>query len=297
MKRIVPMVAFALAVMPAASQTPAQKPSFEVASIKLNTSGDDRVSVDAAMGRFAATNVSLRILVRYAYDRRLPEDEMRRAAFLFSSTAALQIIGGPGWMNNDRFDIEAKPPQDHPVTQVQMQSMMQALLEDRFQLKTHREMREVPTYNLTIVKEGKMKVSGESLPASVTAQGEKLPPMPRGRISTFVIGKPRRPLVMTMFGNAIPISTLIPQLESAAGRPITDKTNLKELYDVLLQFSPEQSANSLAPPDATQTSPPSDPSGPSIFTAIQQELGLRLEPSKGSVEVLVIDSVQRPSEN
>src|SRR5262249_18462051 len=154
-------------------------------------------------------------------------------------TSALQIIGGPGWMVNDRFDIEAKPPQDHPVTQTEMQSMMQALLEDRFQLKTHREMREVPTYNLIVVKEGKTKVStGESQPASLTAQDEKLPQMPRGKISTFVIGKPSRPLVMTMYGNAIPISTLIPQLESAAGRPITDKTNLKELYDVLLQFSP-----------------------------------------------------------
>jgi uncharacterized protein (TIGR03435 family) len=229
----------------------------------------------------------------------LPEDEMRRGAALFSATSAIQIIGGPGWITSDRFDVEAKPAGDHPIAQSEMQLMLQALLEDRFHLKAHYEMREVPTYNLVVAKEGKMRASSdENPPPSTTLQGEKLPPLPRGRISTFVIGRPTPPLVMTMYGHAIPISALATTLESSAGRPITDKTNLSGLFDVLLQFSPQQQSG-LSAADGTQgtVSPVSDPSGPSIFTAIQQELGLKLESSKGPVEVLVIDSVSRPTEN
>jgi uncharacterized protein (TIGR03435 family) len=168
--------------------------------------------------------------------------------------------------------------------------MMQALLEDRFQLKVHREMREVTTYKLIVVKEGRMKVSsGDNSLSATTSQGERLPSLPRGRFWSGVIGKPSTPLVMTTYGNAIPVSKLISSLESWAGRPIKDQTNLNGLHDVLFQFSPQQ-------PDTSQV-PAADPSGPSIFTAIQQELGLKLESSKGTIEVLVIDSVQRPSQN
>jgi uncharacterized protein (TIGR03435 family) len=175
-----------------------------------------------------------------------------------------------------------------------MQRMLQSLLEDRFQLKAHYDTREVPTYDLVVVKEGKLQASStDKAPPSTTPQGEKLPPMPRGVISTFVIGQPRLPLVETVYGQAIPISALASSMESWAGRPVRDKTNLTGSFDVVFQFSPRQ-------PSATvveQGAPPSDPSGPSIFTAIQQELGLKLESSKGPVEVLVIDSVSKPSEN
>jgi uncharacterized protein (TIGR03435 family) len=144
MKPLVLMLLIAMAAMPAPSQTPAQKPKFEVARIKANTSGDNRISVEAGKGRFAATNVSLRTLVRYAFDPDLPEDGVRRAAALFNGTSSIQVIGGPNWIGTERFDIDAKPSPDHPVAQREMQLMMQSLMEDRFQLKVHREMREVP---------------------------------------------------------------------------------------------------------------------------------------------------------
>jgi uncharacterized protein (TIGR03435 family) len=272
----------------------AQTPAFEVASIKLNTSSAPMMGVDADRGRFVATNVPLTILLRYAFDTRLPQDGLLRGQFLFSSPTALQVIGGPTWITKDRFDIEAKPSEDHLIAQPEMQLMLQSLLEDRFQLKVHREMREVPTYDLVVAKEGKLQASSDDkAPPSTTPQGEKLPPLARGKISTFAIGQPKLPLVHTMYGHAIPISALAITLASWAGRPVTDKTNLNGVFDLVLQFSAPQPTSTVV----GQDSPPTDPPGPSIFTTIQQELGLKLESSRGPVEVLVIDSVQRPTEN
>jgi uncharacterized protein (TIGR03435 family) len=113
------------------------------------------------------------------------------------------------------------------------------------------------------------------------------------------MGKPDpSALVFTMYGLAVPMSALTTELESWSHRPVTDKTNLKGSFDVLLRFSPEAS-RATAPPVGAQPDTPAapDPPGPSIFTAIQEDLGLKLESSKGQTEVLVIDSVQRPTEN
>jgi uncharacterized protein (TIGR03435 family) len=252
------MVVIAVAGMAAAQSS---RPQFEVASVKPNTSGDNRMSVDAAKGRFSATNVSLRNLLRYAYDPHLPEDEMRRATALFSATSAIQIIGGPSWIGNDRFDVEAKPGGDHPIAQGEMQLMLQSLLEDRFQLKAHYEMREVPTYNLVVAKEGKLKVSSDKNPAS----GKPMPPLPLGRAT--VLGRPTASgMAMTFYGRAITISTLVTSLESWAGKRITDKTNFKGTFDVLLEFSPQQSTATVVEQGVTPS--PADPSGPSLFTVI-----------------------------
>ena len=144
--RVVSSAIFAMLAASAFSQTPA-KLSFEVASIKPNMSAPAGVFVDATKARFLATNASTILLLRYAFEPNLPEDALRRGAILFSNTSGLQIIGGPGWIRTDHFDVEAKPPGD-PASQAEMQMMVQSLLEDRFQLKTHREMREVPTYDL-----------------------------------------------------------------------------------------------------------------------------------------------------
>ena len=211
---------------------------------------------------------------------------MRRAAILFSSTSGIQLTGGPGWINNDRFDIEAKPASGKAVSQAEMQLMMQSLLEDRFQLKAHRETREVPTFDLVVVKPAKLRSSVEGSPPI-----PGMPPQPRGMLRTFTLGRPTSAaaLVQTMYGNGVSISNLAMQLESWAGRPVTDKTNLTGLFDIRLEFSIAASRPT--------TDSASDPPGPSIFTAIQQELGLKLESAKGPIEVLVIDSVQKPSEN
>jgi len=280
----------------------AQKPAFEVASIKLAAppqvgGPSGQLSLDSAKGRFVVKNMPVTMLLRYAFDSSLPEDEMLRAGVLFSRSSGIQVIGGPGWINSERFDIEAKPPQDHKVSQAEMQLMVQSLLEDRFALKAHREGREVPTYDLIVVKQGKMRLAPDESP-SATAQGARAcRPLPPGRLSVFGAPGPSG-IVMTMCGKAVSVSTFLTTLQSWAGRPVADKTNFKGLFDVLFQFSPEQGA-SLTTADGTPGGTPlsSDPSGPSIFTAIEQELGLKLESSKGTVEVLVIDSVQKPSEN
>jgi uncharacterized protein (TIGR03435 family) len=261
------------------------RPQFEVASIKRNTSGDNSVVVDAARGRFLASNVSLRILLRYAYDPNLPEDEGRRGAVLFDSTSAIEIIGGPAWISNERFDIEAKPTEGRVPAQAELQRLLQGLLEDRFQLKSHYETREASTYDLVIVKQGRLKVSPDKAPAGV-------PPVPDGRLTMYGGQPSPSGRVVKMYGRAITMAALVPPLQSWTGRRITDKTNFKGAFDVLLQFSPQASTAAVE-----QAGSPSDPSGPSIFTAIQEQLGLKLESSRGPVEVLVIESVSRPTEN
>ena len=169
------MAALLIAVAPSA-RAQSSRPQFEVASIKLNTSNAPRMGVDADRGRFVATNVPLSILLRYAFDTRLPEDGLLRGQFLFSSPTSLQVIGGPAWITKDHFDIEAKPSAGHRPDQPEMQLMLRSLLEDRFQLKVHREMREVPTYDLVVAKEGKLQASSDDkAPPSATPQGEKLP--------------------------------------------------------------------------------------------------------------------------
>jgi hypothetical protein len=183
-----------------------QKQQFEVASIKPNTSGGGRLSLDASKGRFIATNVTVRILLRYAFDPGLPNDDMLRGQALFSDASAIPITGGPGWLTSDHFDIAAKPTEGHTTSQDEMQIMVHSLLEDRFQLRVHREMREMPTYDLVVVKDGKMRPSDEKPSSPGSAQSEKktLPQLPRGVISTFVLVKPDpgTGLVLTMYGKA-----------------------------------------------------------------------------------------------
>ncbi|HEY2385029.1 MAG TPA: TIGR03435 family protein [Terriglobia bacterium] len=160
MRWIAAILVFLMAATAAVAQIPAeQKPKFEVASIKPNTSGIGSVALDASKGRFLASNMTIRTLLRYAFDRQLPEDDRGRGSVLFSSKAGIQVVGGPGWITSDRFDVEGKPSVGDVIKQPEMQLMVQSLLDDRFQLKAHYESREVPVYHLVLVKEGKMRRS------------------------------------------------------------------------------------------------------------------------------------------
>ena len=163
------------------------RPKFEVASVKPRTiapkPGEPTVglSIDASKGRFVATNVTVKLLLRYAFDLQLPTDEMQRGIVLFSSASGIQVIGGPNWINSEHFDIEAKPTDSHAISQDDMQQMTQSLLEERFQLKWHYEMREVPVYDLVVAKEGKLRLSDK--------KPTGLPPLPQGRLTVYG-GKP-----------------------------------------------------------------------------------------------------------
>jgi bla regulator protein blaR1 len=275
------------------SQTPSEtKPAFEVASIKPNKSGDNRVSIGGgAGGRFVATGVPLRLLMTVAYRVR-----------------DFQISGGPDWLQTDRWDIEARaeegsipspPGPPDPNVPDPMALRVQSLLEDRFQLKLHRETREMPVYELTVSKGGsKLKLSEDQNPFRPPERSAPPPPPPQR-------GAPMRPGSMRMgrgdleaVGVSIPI--FVNALSGQLGRTVIDRTGLKGLYDLKLQwildFGPGAGPLGGALPAGVQP-PTADPAGPSIFTAVQEQLGLRLESTKGPVEVILVDSVEKPTEN
>jgi uncharacterized protein (TIGR03435 family) len=280
MSKVVLVVAgIAIAVTHSSAQAPAQKPSFEVASVKASAPGARGSRFGAIGGRLVATNVPLRTLLVIAY---APED---RSPLLNN-----RIIGAPGWVDTDHFDIEAKAEEASagPIPREKLQPMLQTLLEDRFQLKAHREVHEMQVYLLTVGKGGsKLKLSEDQ--SAYSAQPQNTPiEQRRGMIRRAEDG---------MIANAVPLSFLTSFLSSQTGRLVLDKTGLEGMYDFKMHWVPQplRAPGAAAGPEVT---PPeaSDPSGGSIFTA-SQELGLKLESAKASLEVLVIDSVQKPSEN
>jgi uncharacterized protein (TIGR03435 family) len=259
------------------------KPKFEAASVKPNLSGDQRVAIlGQPGGRFTATNTSLAMLMGSAY--RIRE---------------FQIVGGPGWIRDDRWDIQAKAEEGaispspsasiNPAAFTPQQLMLQSLIEERFQLKMHREMRELPVYDLVALKgASKLKMSEDQGP--IQPQGttpQRAGSMPRGGAR---LGRG------AFDGNSILIGNLAAALSQELGRPVIDKTDLKGRYDVMLRWAPEPLPSPVGPVQRDPATP-ADAAGPSIFTSVQEQLGLKLESSKGTVEVLLIDSVQRPSEN
>jgi uncharacterized protein (TIGR03435 family) len=276
----------ALAVMTAASQTPVQKPAFEAASIKHNKSGDPPGRLGTEGSRFIAENYPLILVIQRAYG--FPDEWLTRD----------QLIGGPGWIRNDRFDIEAKIEGDtRAIPNEQVWLMVQSLLEDRFQLRVHHETRELPVYNLVVANGGlKMKLSSDQTPPRSDDEVDTFDPGSPPRGETSVTHTPSGETIVS--GTAI---SILPSLEvrrphalpprsltsllRESGRLVVDKTDLKDFFDFRLRFVPEELSGN---PDA---------SSPTIFTALQEQLGLKLESAKGNVEVLVIDSVEKPTEN
>ena len=172
--------------------------------------------------------------------------------------------------------------------------MLQRLLEDRLQLKFHRDIKELPIYALEVAKSGKLHAS----------EGE-CAPLPNGPPPAPQPGKfPQTPCggMMMGFGSingtSVGLAMLTPVLARNLGRTVVDKTGLKGEFDIKVQWTPDQALQGPpvgVPPDVPQPRP--DPDGPSIFTAFQEQLGLKLESQKGPVEVIVIDHVEKPSEN
>ncbi len=181
---------------------------------------------------------------------------------------SVQISGGPSWMSSDsdRFDITAIAPGEGAPTKDNISLMLRMLLADRFQLKVHRDTQERPVYALVVGKNGpKLKESAPNRESSVTAGG--------GRTAQITMAN------VTMERLAI-------QLSSGLDRPVVDKTGLTGHYDVKLNWIPE-----FAGP------PPPGSDGVNIFTAVQEQLGLKLQPQKVPIEILVIDHVEKPSGN
>ena len=234
------------------------QPAFEVASVKPNKSGDNSISIRRQPGgRVAVTNAPLKMLITFAYDLR-----------------EHQLSGGPGWLSFERYDIVAKADNPNP-SEAEMKLMFQTLLADRFQLKTHRETKELPVYAVTVGKNGP-KLSK----ADPAGQGTQMS-MGRGQLKA----------------KKASIEQLAKLLGNQLGRTVLDKTGLAGDFDFELTWTSDM-PGPLGPKEGgVDGPPPADPAGPSIFTAIQEQLGLKLESQKGPVEILVIDSVERASEN
>ena len=257
--------------------------TFEVASVKPNKSGDGRVMMAMPpTGRITATNIPARLLLQQAYQ-----------------VQPFQIIGAPNWTTSDRFDIVAKAP-DGTAPEL-YRPMMRNLLVDRFKLKAHMETRDMPIYALVLARaDGKL---GPSLKSAKTdceaiARGRRggpppAPPQPGEPIECgFMIGNGN------MNAGGMGMADLARSLSQSVNRFVIDKTGLNGRYDFQLTYTPEGRGFAGLPPGAPPVGAEpaaADPNGASLFTALQEQLGLKLDSQKGPVDVLVIDSIEQPT--
>ena len=251
-------------------------PQFEVASIKAHAGSAGPIKLVLNFPeRFSAENVWVKLLIRIAWDVR-----------------DFQIVGAPSWVNSDRFDIEAVS--NGKTSPAEKRQMLRSLLEERFQVKLHRETRQMPVYELIPAKGGpKMHEPTEGScvqPDPNTA----LRPLAPGQEPTLYCGNLRSG-ARQIEGSAIQMSSFTVWLSDVLQRPVVDRTGFTGTFNVNLKWSDDQvNLNSAAP--ATQPVD-IDSGAPSIFTALREQLGLRLESTKGPVEVLVIDHAEPPTQN
>ncbi len=248
-----------LAAIPAYGQTAsgnagsgAKAPAYDIGSIKPNQSGSGSSHFDMDNYRFTGTNVSLRSMLGEVYGVK-PD----------------LISGVPRTIDAARFDVTAKIVDPDPkllenLTREQQRALLQPFLVDRFQLKVHNETRQLPVYELVVVK------GGPKFKQAVAVTGDK------GPSGTSIHN-------FELTAHAIPMSSLASSLFNPVHRTVIDKTGLSGKYDLTLKWSPEDS------PDATNNT------APLILTALREQLGLKLQPAKGPVETLVVDHVEMPS--
>jgi len=258
------------------------RPQFDVASIKPSLS-DRIMNVRPLPGRLTA-DASLQVLMQYAY-----------------GVAPFQVVGGPDWLTSERYQIDATA--NATASRDRMFLMLQSLLEDRFQLKTHRDTTEQPVFALVAEKGGvKLPSPKEGLCVDsaadaatewvgggrMAAPGEVQPA--KGRCGSAVLGL--GPGAAQMHGGKIAMPELVRMLSMLLGRSVIDNTGFTGLFDLQLDFVPDDTTPAMPPPP-----PGSYTSGLSIAQALQQQLGLRLESGKGPVQVIVVDRAERPSAN
>lgn len=278
MNRISALIIFAAYF--AAGQTSPSQPAFEVASIKRSdpAGGGTQIGVSPG-GVFTAKNVTIKALIQQAYEVR-----------------DFQISGGPGWLDTERYDITAKGQTGvseddvrkmtkEQLRRLEKQFLLEArsLLADRFQLKVHQDTKELPVFALVIAKGGaKLRLTPGGGDASEGMNGLTMKRNEAGQ--------------WELTGHGVPAS-LVKILSRQVGRTVVDRTGLTGDYDFKITFSPDIGQRPPDPGGEGGSRQLADAEVPSIFTALQQQLGLRLDAQKAPVEVVVIDSVQKPSAN
>jgi uncharacterized protein (TIGR03435 family) len=258
---------------PYAQAPPSPAAQFEVAAIRRNTSPDDEGSIGSQPnGRFVVRNVPLRFIIQVVHE--LP---------------AFRVTGGPDWLDTERWDIQAKAAEAVPESR--LHAMMRALLADRFKLTTRSETRGTSGFALV-----RARANGPLGP-QLRAHPEPCPPEPPPTGAPVAIDA--LPSCGKMSGSdrlirmsARPLTDLATILSRRVARPVVDRTALTGLFDVELRWTAD--ARSSAP---LAQAPAAPDDGVSLFTALQEQLGLRLQSARVDTEFLVIDRVERPTED
>jgi uncharacterized protein (TIGR03435 family) len=265
----------------AQAQVPSS-PAFDVASIKANTSAARASTMRSQPGRWTATNVTLQALILSAY---------RLEGF--------QLSGGPGWVRSDRFDIVAKIPDG--LQSPPLPSMVQALLADRFKLVVCTESRQLPVYALVAARSDK-RLGPQVHPttADCAAHADSSVTKEKGAKEKSNGGKqsPCSAVVGPgmLSAGALTMAALASSLSGVVQRTVTDRTGIEGTFQMKLTWTPDQMPRTGS--DATKIKGAKiDPNGPSIFTALQEQLGLKLQSARGPVDVFIIERVERPSLN
>ncbi len=235
-------------------------PTFEVATIKPTQEGTHFTIHPTGSGELIANDVSLAYLIKFAYE-----------------VSPRQITKGPAWLDTDKYDLKAKPDIEGQPSLKQMRVMVQKLLADRFQLTFHHEKLELPVYAVTVAKGGPKLTVNDTNPNGNPGYGGG----PRGGMRVI---------------NSTIVEFISFVLNDAVALPVVDQTGLGSTrYNFVLKWTPDASQSGAMPPGP----PPADGADapPDIFTAMQQQLGLKLESKKAPVDVMVIDHVEKPSPN
>jgi uncharacterized protein (TIGR03435 family) len=240
-------------------------PAYDVVVIKPNKSDSGMISADIGDDSYSATNVSLKMMMQNAYDTKID-----------------LIFGLTGWADSARFDVQAKIVDTSSealkkLTPEQRRGMLRTVLEDRFQLKVHKQLEMLPVYELVVAKSGsKLKEVEPPDPDATLDEHKTLNGVQRGNMR----------MGGTQFvAHDVQLSLLTSVLSHQLHRSVLDKTGLQGKYDLALNWSLEDAT-------ASQDSPESF-----LFTALQEQMGLKLQPAKGKVETLRVDHVELPKEN
>lgn len=234
-------------------------PVFEVATIKPSEPGRPGKAFGVNGRHFSTLNTTLNDMITFAY-----------------GVHARQIVGGPAWLAAEKYDLSAQPEGEGQPNQAQWKTMVQKLLADRFQLSFHREKRELAVYAIVVAKGGSKLTRSEGDPNG-------LPSLMFRGLGVL----PARNASLADFAGVMQAAVL--------DRPVVDQTGLPGKYDFMLTWTPDEfqftAMGVKVPP------PPDNATAPDLFTAFQEQLGLRLESTKAPAEVLVIDRAEKPSEN
>jgi uncharacterized protein (TIGR03435 family) len=242
MKRVLAAQGAALLAAAGFGQTPVQPPAFEAASIKLSTALDNGTDRDTTPGAMTIRNFSLRALVRVAY-----------------GVKEYQVVGGPKWMDAERYNISAKAA--GPAKDPELLLMLRTLLGERFKVEVHRESKASQGYALVPAKGGlKIKPVEDTGDDSTSSHGGSLT------------------------AKGVSMARLCDWLARRMNAPVTDATGIAGVFNFKLEWTPEE-ASSSAGPDF------------SLVAALQEQLGVKLEARKVSLEMIVVDRAEKPSEN